>query len=229
MLNYKYLLFDADGTLYDFKASERIALEEVFKHYGIPYTQENIEVYHQANARCWKEFEKDVITMAELKPKRFADFFSLMGIDLTLDEAEEASRIYTEGLAEEGIMIEGAIEVLEKLYGKYELVMITNGIANVQRGRIHTSNTGHFYKDIIISEEIGVQKPKKDFFDITLERIDAASHECLVIGDSLSSDILGGVNSNIDTLYLHLGTQAEGDRIWTYDAASYEELLDLLN
>lgn len=229
MLDYKYLLFDADGTLYDFKASERIALEEVFIHYDIPYTTENIEIYHHANALCWKEFEKDVITMAELKPKRFRDFFALLGIEISDEEANEASRIYTEGLAKEGILIEGARQVLERLQNKYELVMITNGIASVQRGRIHTSSTESFYKDIIISEEIGVQKPKKEFFDITLNRINASKEECLVIGDSLSSDILGGRNSSIDTLYLHLGTDADGDRIWKYDAASYEELLELLD
>lgn len=225
MSKYKYLLLDADGTLYDFHATEKIALKRLFDHYKIADTEENRALYHKGNSECWKRYENGEITMEELKGLRFELFFCALGLD---EGANEAGRLFIEYLAAEGIMIEGALEVLEALYPLYPLVMITNGIADVQRGRLATSETEKYYSNIIISEEIGVQKPDRRFFERTLEIIKAKPEECLIIGDSLTSDIQGGINSGIDTMYLHLGSAAHGSKVWTYDAASYEGLLSIL-
>lgn len=225
MSKYKYLLLDADGTLYDFHATEKIALKRLFDHYRIADTDENRTLYHTGNSKCWEMYEAGSITMEELKGLRFSLFFSAMGLDIS---ASEAGALFIDYLAAEGIMIDGALEVLKSLYGRYTLVMITNGIAAVQKGRLATSDTLKYYRNIIISEEIGVQKPDAGFFEKTLGIINAEPGECLIIGDSLTSDIQGGINSGIDTLYLHLGKEAGKEKVWTYDAASYRELLTIL-
>lgn len=226
MRSYKFLLFDADGTLYDFQTAEKIALNSFFLHCNIPPSEENLALYKRANDRCWKEYEKGEISMERLKSRRFEEFLSEAGLDL---DPYQAGRIYIKYLGEAGIMIDGAREVLKALKDHYHLVLITNGISVVQRQRLINSGTEGEYEKIIISEEIGYGKPDPEFFRITLDTIGATAEECLIIGDSLTSDIAGGVRSGIDTLYLHLdkdiGTE---EPIWTYEAGSYESLLSCL-
>ena len=225
MLAYTHLLFDADGTLYDFHATEKIALKQLFDHYKIASSEENIALYHKGNSQCWKLYEEGSLSMDELKTLRVKLFFDELGLK---DDPKEAGELFITYLSEHGILIDGALEVLEKLSKCYTLIMITNGIAKVQRGRLLSSDTEKYYKDIIISEEIGVQKPNKEYMTKTLERIKADKDKCLIIGDSLTSDIQGGINSGIDTLYLHLNKEADGEKVWKYDASSYKELLSLL-
>lgn len=226
MRSYKFLLFDADGTLYDFKASEKIALKNLFSHYNIPLTEENVAIYHRNNSQCWKEYEEGTITMEVLKTRRFTTFFKEAGIKA---DDYEAGRLFIRYLGDAGILIEGAREVISTLKESYTLAIITNGIADVQRARLINSGTMDDYAQIIISEEIGIQKPNAEFFRIALERLGAKREECLIIGDSLTSDIQGGVNSGIDTLYLHLESEADPEkRIWTYDAGDYATLLSCL-
>lgn len=226
MRSYKFLLFDADGTLYDFKATEKIALKNLFSHYNIPLTEENIGLYHRNNSQCWKEYEEGTITMEVLKTRRFTTFFTEAGIEA---DDFEAGRLFIKFLGDAGILIDGAREVLDSLKSSYRLAIITNGIADVQRARLINSGTQDDYDEIIISEELGVAKPNAEFFRIALERLGAQKEECLIIGDSLTSDIQGGVNSGIDTLYLHLDSEADPEkRIWTYDAGDYATLLSYL-
>lgn len=224
MLNYKYLLFDADGTLYDYHKSQDTALENLFNYYNIPYTENNISKYAVSNSLCWKEFEMGKIKMPELKIKRFKNFFSEMNLDYC---ANEANNVYCGYFASTGYMIDGAMEVLEALFGKFSLNLITNGISIIQRGRLKNSNTLHFYDNLLISEEMEVQKPNPLYFEKTLETIGAKKEECLIIGDSISADIKGGYGYGIDTMYLNLIDDDECE-IATYNAKSFKELLDII-
>ncbi|MCR5732400.1 MAG: YjjG family noncanonical pyrimidine nucleotidase [Sphaerochaetaceae bacterium] len=226
MKSYSTLLLDLDGTLFDFGSTERIALKKLFNHISLEINEENRRIYHEVNLLCWQDYEQGIISMERLKVKRFEDFLAVLGLKWN---AKELSELFIEYLSEEGIVIDGSISTLEKLKKNYKLVLITNGIASVQRGRLKDSNTEHFFDSLVISEEIGYQKPDKRFFDVALSMADSTREECLVIGDGLSSDIKGGRESGIDTLYLHLNTPClanEGD--YTYEAGSYAEVLKLL-
>ena len=221
MLN---LLFDADGTLYDFKATEDISLRKVFEHYNIDYDKENLDIYHEKNAHLWDLYEKGQIDQDKIKWKRFDDFFS----SLTLDyDAKEAGDLYIDYLAKNGIMIEGAVELLEKLYGRHKLYIITNGIAKTQHGRIDGTDTRKYYERIFISTEMGTQKPDKAFFDIVMEEEHLDPMRTIVIGDSEKSDIKGARNAKLRSIFISF--KGEKSALADYSVSSYEELLEYID
>ena len=224
MKHYKYLLLDADGTFYDFPSCEKVAIKKLFDNYNIPLSDDNLVLYHSANSELWDLFEKGKATCDDIRIKRFIPIMNKYSLEA---KSQEAGLLYCKYLSENGILYPGARECLERLKQSYKLIMITNGLKEVQYGRFEASNTTHLYDKILISEELGVQKPKKKFFTHTLDLINATESECLIIGDSLTSDIQGGINSGIDTLYLHLNKEKQ-EGAYTYAAASYDEILDLL-
>ena len=217
------LLFDADGTLYDFKATENISLGKVFEHYGIDYSSENIDIYHEKNSHLWDLYEKGLISQDMISWKRFEDFFSALGLEY---DAKEAGELYTDYLASNGIMIDGAIELLEKLYGRHNLYIITNGIAKTQHGRIDGTGTREYYRRIFISTEMGVQKPDKAFFDIVMEEEKLDPHRTIVIGDSEKSDIKGAANAGLKSIFISFN--GEKSDMADYCVSSYQELYDLI-
>lgn len=202
-MSHKYLLLDADGTFLDFERTEKEALGLLFAHFGIDEGLSSS--YHTANARCWEEFEKGLITMEELKERRFDLFFRSQGLDL---DAGEASRLYIDELSRHAYYIDGAEELLAHLSREHSLSVITNGIAQVQRGRLEALGAMRFFDHVVISEEVGVQKPSKAFFERALALIGAEKEDCLVIGDSLTSDIKGAQDAGMDAFHLHLGRPA---------------------
>lgn len=219
-------MIDLDGTLFDFGATERIALKELFDHIGIEWDEANRTIYHEKNNQCWRDYENGLITMEMLKIRRIRDFYEALGIE---SDVEKDSVLYIEFLSRHGIPIDGALETLTRLKKKYRIVLITNGITKIQRGRLSCIRQEEFFDDVIISEVIGVQKPQKEYFDYAMTKAECPKAECLVIGDGLNSDIKGGREYGLDTFYLHLGKPnmaKEGE--YTYEADSYEKLLSML-
>lgn len=226
MPDYRFLLLDADGTFLDFACTERIALENLFGHFGIPHTREMLESYHSANSECWKALEEGRLSMEDLETRRFTLFFEKEGLDI---DASQASEVYIDELAKAAFYIDGAEELLERLSKDFCLVVVTNGIPRVQRGRLERLGAMKYFKAIVISGEIGASKPSTAFFDRTLEIIGARKEECLVIGDSLTSDMKGALDSGIDALYLHLGKDVDdAPKGIKYTASSYNELVSVL-
>ena len=223
MLN---LLFDADGTLYDFKATEKIALSMVFDRYGIPFTKENIETYHTGNRRLWDDYEKGLIRQEEIPGGRFKLLFEALG--LTAD-TNEAGNYYSKQLGDHGIMIDGAVDFLERISndGRFLSYLITNGIADIQWARFRGTGTTGYFKRVFISGEMGVQKPRKEFFDRVLDEAGLERDRCVVIGDSENSDIQGAVNAGLRSIYINF----DGDvsAIADYSVSSYGQLLSLLD
>ncbi len=220
MLN---LLFDADGTLYDFKATEKVSLKKVFDHYGIEYSESNLALYHEKNKRLWDEYEKGLIAQDTIKSKRFDDFFQSIGMNIS---GEEAGNYYVDRLSENGIMIDGAIGLLDSLKGRHNLYIITNGIAKTQHGRIDGTGTREYYRRIFISTEMGVQKPDKAFFDIVMEEEKLDPHRTIVIGDSEKSDIKGAANAGLKSIFISFN--GEKSDMADYCVSSYQELYDLI-
>lgn len=226
---YKYLFFDADGTLFDFDEAETRAFYQMASKLGFSATHKQLQNYKACNEACWKAFERSELTQTTLKTKRFEDFFASEGLSL---DPNLASKTYQGYLSEQGILYQESLPLLDALIERgYTLYLASNGIAEVQRGRLAQSETNRYFKDIFISEEVGAQKPDSQFFSAMFERtgLEAKKSECLMIGDSLSSDIQGGLSYGMDTLWLNMkGAHKNTTAIKaTYEMHSLTEMLAL--
>ncbi len=211
MKKFTTLLFDADNTLLDFHKDEHQALVRVLEIYGVPVTKENLETYSEINQGMWKQLEKGEITKAELKKTRFEFFFK--AIDFHCEEDPlTVNNHYLSLLSEGGNTLEGAVETVKQLHEKgYELHIITNGIAATQAKRLERSGLLPYIGEVFVSESIGYQKPRKEYFDAVLNNIkEKDKKKILVIGDSLTSDIQGAMNAGLPCCWLDHGTESCG-------------------
>ncbi len=192
---YTHLFFDADGTLFDFNTSEKKALENTVRRMCGVWKPELADLYHQQTKKTWMELEKKLITLEKLKTLRFERFKEVSGLDF---DVAEISKVYIDFLSQSDDLFPGTVELLEELYKKYTLVLVTNGITSVQRGRVKTTDTEKYFKAIVISEEVGVAKPDPKFFQIASEQSgNPAKENILMIGDSMTSDMQGAKNYGI--------------------------------
>ena len=204
MKKYTTLLFDADDTLLDFRKDEKQALVKALTHYGVPITEENIKIYSDINQGMWKQLERGEITKPELKRTRFKKFFEAIGFECD-EEPLTVNEHYLSLLGEGGNTLEGAVDTVKKLYEDgYELYIITNGIAATQAKRLNRSGLLPYINEVFVSETIGYQKPRKEYFDAVLNNIKEKDKEkILVIGDSLTSDIQGAMNAGLPCCWLN--------------------------
>jgi HAD superfamily (subfamily IA) hydrolase, TIGR02254 len=201
-MKYTTLLFDADNTLFDFDAAEASSLRAVCKTLGIEMDRQIFNLYHHINKKCWADFEKGKLPQEEIQFTRFSRFLNRLESDA---DPIEVGNQYLSGLAKSETLIEGALEMLKRLKSmNFELVVITNGLKQVQRAHFEQTGLTKYFSEIIVSDEIGVSKPHKPFFDYTFEKIKQKDKsKVLIIGDGLSSDIKGGMNYGVDTLWFN--------------------------
>ena len=227
-MKYKVILFDADKTLFDFKKAEREAFKNTMIDFGVDYDEDyHFNTYEEINSAIWKELEQGLITQQKLKVERFRRFIDK--IEMNFDENEFAST-YMKYLGDGSFLFEGAIELIEDLSKKYTLSIVTNGLTVVQERRIKKSVIAKYFKDIVISEEIGIAKPHPDIFEHAINNLgEFNKDEILMIGDNIGSDIKGGINYNIDTcLYNPNKVENKTDLIPTYEMSDYNEIRSLL-
>src|SRR5262245_27922117 len=161
--HYPWLLFDADGTLFDYNRAEVTALRKTFESFSLPFDDEYLDVYQRINHGLWQALERQEIKQDILRVRRFELLSEALKIDGSPDEM---STMYVQQLGLCADLIDGAYEVLQALHGKCKLTIVTNGLQAVQRSRLAHSQIRDFITDIIISEEIGAAKPHIEFFDI---------------------------------------------------------------
>ncbi len=224
MRKYTALLFDADETLLDFKRSERSAFALTAAHWDVEDTEEVYQAYSSSNLEAWKLFELGKITKDRLTVYRFERFFEKRGLTFS---AEEWNRFYKTQLGNTGFLLPGAIDILEYAVKHFSLYMVTNGLHDVQQNRIRLAGIGHYFKKIYTSEKLGSQKPQKEFFDKVFADSGLDCSSVLLIGDSLSSDITGGIRYGIDTCFLNWN-DTETELHPTYVVHNLQELLGLL-
>lgn len=227
MAKYDFLLLDADETLFDFPRAEREALCDALSATGIAPNEEMIATYSKINDGFWKMLERGEIGKSELRVARFAAFCRHYGFDT---DVARLAKGYTDALATKGYLIPRALEVCRTLSACCKLYIITNGIASVQRGRFEPSPLRAFVQAIFISEEIGAEKPHPAYFEAVAAQIpDFDRKKALIVGDSLSSDMRGGVNAGIDTCWFNpKGKKALDDLAITYEIHALEELIPLV-
>ena len=195
------ILLDLDDTILDFHKAERIALSTTLRKIGIEPTEEVLALYSEINRRHWKLLEVGKLTRHEVLHGRFTELFETIGIK---GDCYEAQKIYEWELGTGHYFLEGAEELLDTLYAKYNLYLASNGTDIVQTRRIASAEIGHYFKELFISQRLGYDKPSLEFFKRAFEMIpDFKKEETVIIGDSLTSDILGGINSGITTVWFN--------------------------
>lgn len=195
------VLFDLDDTLFDFHKAEKIALTKTLVYFGIDPTEETLALYSTINAAHWKRLELGEISREEVKVGRYRELFKTIGVEC---DPVKATAYYESMLAIGHYFMPGAPELLEELYRKYRLYIVSNGTAKVQEGRIGSSGIAKYMDGIFISQILGANKPDKQFFDICFaEMPDFSLSETVIIGDSLSSDIKGGISAGITTVWFN--------------------------
>lgn len=226
---YDTVLFDADGTLLDFARSEREALVESLGKLGIFADEAMIAAYSKINDGLWKALERKEIEKETLKTRRFELLFEAYGIQT---DATLAARAYMQALSERGYTIPGAREMCERLRGKVRMYIVTNGVGFIQRERQKRSGLLPFFDGCFISEDVGYEKPDPCYFEAVAASIGGFSKEkTLIVGDSLSSDIRGGLSFGIDTCWYNpkgLPTPEEMGGKITYITTSFEEIEALI-
>ena len=225
--HYRWLLFDADGTLFDYDRAERAALEQALGHIGVVFDPGSLATYRRINQTLWQGVEKGEITPRMVKVRRFELFLETIRV---AHSASSLSATYLECLANCSELLDGAEAVLGALHHKYRIAILTNGLTVVQRGRVARSVIRHHVSDLIISEEIGSAKPAREFFDTAFARLGhPAKREVLMIGDGWASDIQGAVQYGIDACWYNPARKPRpvGCEI-TREIASLHELNDWL-
>lgn len=221
------LLFDLDDTILDFRTAERISLKTALTELGLPSTEAVLRRYSEINLYCWQQLELGTMTREELLVGRFAKLFSELGVDFPPVLAQERY----EKLLESGhYFMPGAPALLKALFPRYDLYLISNGNTVTQESRLRSAGIAPYFKGIFISEQIGINKPARAFFDACFAAIpDFRTEDALIIGDSLSSDILGGRNAGVKTCWynpFHL--PAREDVHPDYEISALSELPALL-
>ena len=225
-MKYTYLLFDADNTLFDFHAGEKIAFQKALADFGFAETTEDYPLYSAINASLWKELEKGKITKDGIFATRFAKF--LQETNRKAD-GNALNACYKAHLSEQAILLPNADALLQALTARgYRLFLITNGDKTVQNTRLQKSGLGRYFEKIFISEEIGAAKPDTRFFDAVANAIEGFDKEkAIVIGDSESSDILGANRYGIDACHVTINSPPLSPAVYAKYTA--DNLLDIIN
>ncbi len=197
----EFLLLDLDDTILDFHQAESVAIRRTLEAVGISATDENCARYSYHNKCCWERLERGELCRDRLMTERFELLIQELGCGAN---PAEAARLYPQFLSQGHWFLPGAQEALETLSKKYRLYLVTNGNGAVQAGRLASADIGKYFEKIFISQELGADKPSKAFFDRAFSQIpDFDRGKAMIVGDSLTSDILGGINAGIATCWVN--------------------------
>lgn len=225
--DYEWLLFDLDNTILDFATSSRHAFYDAFDKYMITLEAPQYKRYKEINHALWVELEKGQISPEELKVKRWADFiaeFNLKADPAVIDNS------YLDHISYNPIYVPDALDSIKMLSQKYKLCLVTNGLSQVQIPRLRLTGLEKYFQHIVISQDIGVAKPAKAFFDHCHNLTGQPMKDMvLVIGDTLTSDIKGGIDFGYDTCWFNfLGEENQTEYNATYNVSTHKELMKLL-
>ena len=197
----EFLFLDLDDTILDFRKAEYVAIGKTIGDFGVEPTDEVRKLYHEINKWHWEQLELGTLTREEVLVNRFGVLFEKLG--KTVD-AVACARAYEKNLSQGHWFLPGAEEAVDALSKKYRLFLASNGTASVQKGRMTSANLYRFFETVFVSQEIGHNKPSKAYFDACFSSIPGFDKEkAMIVGDSLSSDIKGGINAGIKTVWVN--------------------------
>ena len=228
MAKYYCILFDADNTLLDFDTAESKALAETLTHYGIEPDAETAAAYRRINEALWRQLEKGRIRREKLMNERFTRFLKETGM---AGSGAEMNRYYLERLSTHPDLMPGGVaDVLRELAEVATLAVVTNGFDKVQSRRIKEAGLLEYIEEVFVSERMDAEKPSRKIFDGALRTLGVENRErVLVVGDSLTSDIQGGVNAGLDTCWYNPARAENPGKVNpTYEIAGLEQLYEIV-
>lgn len=226
MKKYTTLYFDLDNTLLDFSAAEHKAIRKLFTLHNLPISDEKIAKYSAINLTWWQRFEKGEIKKHEIYSGRFSEYLLFYGLN---GDPVKMAEDYFDFLSEGYDLIDGADSALKYIKAQgYTVCITTNGMSRTQYRRIENCNIKQFFDYIFVSEDAGHQKPETEYFDYVMTNTpEKDKSKILVIGDSMSSDILGGINFGVDTCWLN-PKGSSGIYKSTYEITNIMQICDIL-
>lgn len=228
MAKYYCVLFDADNTLLDFDAAENKALADTLREYGIEPDVETVQTYRTINEELWRQLEKGQIRRDKLMGERFTCFLKAVN---AAGNGVEMNKFYLDQLSTHpDLTSPNVLDVLRELSEVATLAVVTNGFDRVQGRRVRESGILDFVEDVFVSEKMDSEKPNRKIFDAALRALGVENREhVLMVGDSLSSDVQGGVNAGLDTCWYNPNhAENPGKVVPTYEISSLEELYPLV-
>ena len=223
----EFLFLDLDDTILDFHKAEHIALGKTFRQFGLEPEETVLARYSQINREHWEKLERKELTREEVLVGRFDTLFAEYGISVN---PERVARCYEDFLSQGHYFLPGAEEALQSLSKKYKLYLASNGTAKVQAGRLKSANISHYFQEIFVSQAIGANKPDKVYFDRCGEKIPGFDpKKAIMVGDSLTSDIQGGINAGMKTVWVNPNHSAHPEHIVpNYEIETLSQLESLL-
>ncbi|MBR1972660.1 MAG: YjjG family noncanonical pyrimidine nucleotidase [Oscillospiraceae bacterium] len=222
----EFLFLDLDDTILDFHKAERIAISKTIREFGVEPTEEILNLYHSINKWHWEQLELGKLTRAEVLVNRFGVLFEKLGLEV---DAPRCAKVYERNLSQGHWFLPGAEEAVDALSKKYRLFLASNGTAVVQKGRMTSANLYRFFEKVFVSQEIGHNKPSKAYFDGCFAQIPGFDPaRAMIVGDSLSSDIKGGINAGIRTVWVNPEHKPCGDIRPDYEIEALHQLEELL-
>ena len=221
-----HIFIDLDDTILDFLKAEEVALSKTLEHFNIPPTKETIQLYSKINDSLWKKLETGEMTREQILLKRFEMLFQELNAQ---GDCSLVNDKYKENLSQGHWFIDGAEELLQSLYKKHNLYIVSNGTTSVQKGRIKSANIEKYFDGIFLSQDIGYNKPNVKFFEKCFEKIqDFDKNNAIILGDSVSSDIKGGINAGIKTCLFDPRNKFSGDIKPDYIIQKLSEFSDIV-
>lgn len=223
----EFLFLDLDDTILDFHKAERIALTKTLRNFGLEPDDKMLARYSEINLAHWQRLERKELTRKQVVVGRFDVFFREQGV--SADPAQVAL-CYEDNLSIGHYFLPGAEDALKGLSQKYKLYLASNGTAKVQAGRLASANISHYFQKIFVSQEIGADKPDKLYFERCALQIPGFdTKKAMMVGDSLTSDIQGGINAGMKTVWVNPGHKPHPEHIAPdYQIETLSQLEDLL-
>lgn len=223
----EYLFLDLDDTILDFHKAERIALAKTLREFGLEPTEDVLNRYHFINKQHWERLERQEITREQVLTGRFRVLFEQLGLDV---DAHAIQQTYEYNLGIGHYFLPGAEEAVISLSRKYRLFLASNGTASVQHSRLTSANLYRWFEQVFVSQEIGHNKPAIEYFQKCVERIPGFdADKAMMVGDSLTSDILGGIRAGMRTCWINPGHKPGREDICPdYELESITQLEGLL-
>ena len=224
---FEFLFLDLDDTILDFQKAEHVALSKTLRGFGLEPTETVLKRYNLINKAHWEALERKELTREQVLLGRFQVLVEEMGISA---EPVKVARAYEHNMSIGHWFLPGAEEAVARLSRKYKLYLTSNGTASVQKGRMTSANLYRFFENVFVSQEIGVNKPAVEYFEKCFAQIPGFDKtKAIIVGDSLTSDILGGQNAGIATCWVNPHhKQGRPDIRVDYEIEALSQLEDLL-
>ena len=228
-MTIRAILWDVDGTLLDFSAAEKAAIQKLFGEFGLGECMDGMVARYSAiNDAYWKRLERGEITKAEVLVGRYRDFFSELGIDPAL--AEPFNVRYQVALGDTVAYRDDSLEIVKALHGRVKQYVVSNGTVVAQTRKLERSGLGRWMDGIFLSEQLGAEKPSPRFFEQVFAALpDIPKEDMLIVGDSLTSDMQGGLNAGVPTCWYNpQSLPRPADMAIAFEIQNLQQIYELL-